>query len=223
MSVRLIGITKSCVEGIPSSQDLLAFCARVSSTANQKNILTGAKLIRSLIRRQEWSPLEMVSMTVEVTTTRDIARQILRHRSFSFQEFSQRYAAVEDPPVFREARNQDLSDRQNSIPVDKPSVQQDWRWAQERVWEYAYKQYTQALRRGMAREVARVLLPEGLTPSRLYMAGTLRSFYHYVELRSTPGTQLEHREIALEIKAIIQEYFPIIIEARNEDSQKTPE
>lgn len=210
MSVRLIAISQPVIEDVANASELLAFCARVSSAANQGNHGTGAKLIASLIRRQEWSPLEMVSLTMEIETTRDIARQILRHRSFSFQEFSQRYAVVADDPVIREARHQHATDRQASIAVDKVSVQQDWRDAQQRVWDLAQHEYKRALDRGMAKEVARSVLPEGLAPSRLYMAGTLRSWLHYVGLRNDPKTQKEHQLIAASAEGILREQFPAL-------------
>jgi thymidylate synthase (FAD) len=206
--VRLIAISRPVIEEVPDSAALLAYCARVSSTANQSNHETGGKLLRSLVRRKEWSPFEMVSLTMEIVTTRDIARQILRHRSFSFQEFSQRYAEAADQPILREARDGHPTDRQMSVEIDKPSAQRDWEDAQQRVWDCAQREYRKALDRGMAKEVARAVLPEGLTPSRLYMAGTLRSWLHYCELRCDLKTQKEHRLIAEACRAIIFEQFP---------------
>jgi thymidylate synthase (FAD) len=208
LSVRLIGITKPVIEEVPDSASLLAYCARVSSTANQLNHATGGKLLRFLINRREWSPLEMISLTFEITTTRDIARQILRHRSFSFQEFSQRYAKVADEAVFREARLQDLKDRQNSIEIDDADLQREWLRDQISVWETAIEAYDDALKRGIAKEVARAVLPEGLTPSKLYMAGTLRSWLHYVDLRCEYKTQKEHRDLADQVRSIIAEQLP---------------
>lgn len=208
MTVRLIGITQPVVEEIPDESGLLSFCTRVSSTANQSNFETGGKLLRSLVKRREWSPFEMVSLTVEILTTRDIARQILRHRSFSFQEFSQRYAKVEDEAVWREARLQDLKDRQNSVEVADSVLQHTWLSMQQGVWRAAIVAYEGALKVGIAKEVARAVLPEGLTPSRLYMAGTLRSWIHYCDLRCDRKTQKEHREIALAIRDILFERFP---------------
>lgn len=208
MQVRVVSVSQPLIDGMTTPSELLAFCARVSATANQSKHSTGARLIRSLITRQEWSPLEMASMTLEITTTRDIARQILRHRSFSFQEFSQRYAVVADPPVFREARDAHATDRQMSVEIDNPSAQQDWLDAQQRVWDFAQKAYHAALNRGMAKEVARSVLPEGLTVSRLYMAGTIRSWYHYCGLRMDPKTQKEHRLIAEECYDRLLEHFP---------------
>lgn len=209
----LIGITQPVVlpegDGAITSEGLLAYCARVSSAANQGNHHTGARLIRSLIRRKEWSPLEMVSMTMEIVTTRDIARQILRHRSFSFQEFSQRYAEVDcDELVAREAREQHPTDRQLSVPSDNVGVKEWWMRVQIATREHVRLQYEAALRMGVAKEVARTILPEGMTPSRLYMAGTLRSWVHYCQLRCEAGTQLEHRQVAGSAWAVIQSQFP---------------
>lgn len=208
MSVRLIGITQPCVDDVGSPAEMLAYCARVSSSANQTNHATGPKLIRSLIRRQEWSPLEMVSLTMEIETTRDIARQILRHRSFSFQEFSQRYAVVESVSAIREARMQHPTDRQASVATDNAVLAAAWTEAQRRVADEAERAYQWAIQAGIAKEQARAVLPEGMTMSRLYVAGTLRSWWHYVELRSAAGTQAEHREIAKAAKAIIVDRFP---------------
>lgn len=208
MSVRLIGITRPVIDEVPDSSSLLAFCARVSSTANQLSHETGGKLLRSLINRKEWSPLEMISLTMEIETTRDIARQILRHRSFSFQEFSQRYAAVVEPPVIREARLQDTKDRQNSLETDDHDLDAEWRRCQVELHRSADSVYRWALSQGIAKEVARAVLPEGMTPSRLYMAGTLRSWVHYLELRCDRKTQKEHRDIALTISSIIRGELP---------------
>lgn len=208
-SVRLVAITQPTIKGVNTPSELLAYCARVSSTSNQFNHETGGKLLRSLIRRKEWSPLEMVSLTVEIVTTRDIARQILRHRSFSFQEFSQRYAEVKDEPVLREARLQDTKDRQNSIEIDNnEALSEWWQTEQRRVAEQTAHAYQRALGRGIAKEVARTLLPEGMTVSRLYMAGTLRSWVHYVQLRADRKTQKEHRLIAEACGGILCEAFP---------------
>lgn len=206
--VRLIAISQPVIEDVPGPAELLAFCARVSSTANQLNHETGGKLLRSLVRRKEWSPLEMISLTMEITTTRDIARQILRHRSFSFQEFSQRYAAVEDGPVYREARLQDHKDRQNSLPVDDAALTEWWQNAQQDAAFTTDILYCEALGRGIAKEVARAVLPEGITSSKLYMAGTLRSWIHYTDLRCDPKTQKEHRLIAEQCRDVICEALP---------------
>jgi thymidylate synthase (FAD) len=210
MTVRLIAVTKPVIDDLETTEQLLAFCARVSSTANQLNHETGPKLIASLIRRKEWSPLEMVHATVEIHTTRDIARQLLRHRSFSFQEFSQRYAAVEDAFVPREARLQDTKDRQHSLPNEDESLERQWRNAQERSAAHSMEVYTWALVNGLAKEVARSVLPEGMTPSKLYMAGSLRSWVHYIGLRCDRKTQKEHRDIAFQIAWALCADFPII-------------
>lgn len=198
-------------EGLYDVQELIAFCARVSNPANQFNTETSEKLIKYLIKHQHWSPLEMVSACIEITTTRDIARQILRHRSFSFQEFSQRYA---DPTqeldfVLREARLQDPKNRQNSIAVDNAAMQVAWRHMQQRVIDAAKEAYTWAVDNGIAKEQARSVLPEGNTVSRLYMNGTLRSWIHYIQLRKGNGTQKEHADIALSCAKVIAEIFPL--------------
>jgi thymidylate synthase (FAD) len=197
--------------GIQDAQELIAYCARVSNPANQLNTDTSEKLIKYLIKHQHWSPLEMVSACIEITTTRDIARQILRHRSFSFQEFSQRYA---DPTkdlsfVLREARLQDTTNRQNSIPVDDQLLQNEWERAQKRVIYAAQREYEWAIANGIAKEQARAVLPEGLIESRLYMNGTLRSWIHFIELRSANGTQKEHQEVAIACARVIAEIFPL--------------
>ena len=192
-------------------QELVAYCARVSNPANQFNSDTSEKLIRYLVRNAHWSPLEMVSACIEITTTRDIARQILRHRSFSFQEFSQRYA---DPVqeldfVLREARLQDSKNRQNSIETDNLALQSWWEERQRRVIEECKNAYEWAIAKGIAKEQARAVLPEGLTVSRLLMNGTLRSWIHYIQLRSANGTQKEHILIAKEIANVITKIFPM--------------
>ena len=198
-------------EGLMDVQELVAFCARVSNPSNQFNTETSEKLIKYLIKHQHWSPLEMVSACLEIETTRDIARQILRHRSFSFQEFSQRYA---DPTkdlsfVLREARLQDTKNRQNSIETDNLALQAWWEERQKRVISEAQNAYEWAIAHGIAKEQARAVLPEGLTVSRLYMNGTLRSWIHFIELRSANGTQKEHQEVARECAKIIAEVFPL--------------
>ena len=192
-------------------QELIAFCARVSNPDNQASKETSDKLLKYLIREKHWSPFEMVSVCLEITTTRDIARQILRHRSFSFQEFSQRYA---DPTkhlksVRREARLQDFKNRQNSIEVEDNSLQQQWMGHQDSVYLAAVKAYTWAIEMGIAKEQARAVLPEGLMESRLYVNGTLRSWIHYIELRQANGTQKEHREIARACADAITKIFPM--------------
>ena len=200
--------------GISDAQELIAYCARVSNPSNQLNTETSAKLIRYLVKHQHWSPLEMVSACCEITTTRDIARQILRHRSFSFQEFSQRYA---DPTqdlsfVTREARLQDTANRQNSIKSSDTELQVWWDAQQKFIIERSRMIYEQAIERGIAKEQARAVLPEGLTVSKLYMNGTLRSWIHYIELRSANGTQLEHQEIAKACAEVIAKVFPMTAE-----------
>lgn len=195
----------------PDLQDLVSYCARVSNPANQLNTETSERLIRYLIKNQHWSPLEMVSACMEITTTRDIARQILRHRSFSFQEFSQRYAdPVKDLNfVHREARMQDPKNRQNSIPTDSKWLQEAWVALQDNVIREAKFAYNWAIQNGIAKEQARAVLPEGLMESRLYMNGTLRSWIHYIELRSAHGTQQEHIEVARACAAAITQIFPM--------------
>ena len=212
MTVKLIAISKPTIEECSSAEELVTYCARVSNPANQNNHGTSAKLIRYLINNAHWSPLEMVHMTMEINTTRDIARQILRHRSFSFQEFSQRYA---DPTaalgfVTREARLQDAKNRQNSIETDDADLESLWQSMQQMAIEDAKRQYTKAINMGIAKEQARALLPEGLTESRIYMAGSLRSWVHYCDLRRANGTQKEHRLIADACWCIVTEQFPML-------------
>ena len=216
MSVRLVSYSQTALYDNLSiendAQDLVAYCARVSNPDNQSNSATSKKLIKYLIKHKHWSPLEMVSACLEIETTRDIARQILRHRSFSFQEFSQRYA---DPTkelefVTREARLQDTKNRQDSIEVDDKFFQIEWEQAQKRVLWAAEREYKWAIKNGIAKEQARAVLPEGLTMSRMYMNGTLRSWVHYIELRSANGTQKEHMEIAKACAVEIAKIFPLI-------------
>ena len=218
MDVRLVSYSQPTMEfadmGIADAQELIAYCARVSNPSNQFNTETSDRLIRYLVRHQHWSPLEMVSACCEITTTRDIARQILRHRSFSFQEFSQRYA---DPVkelnfVLREARLQDDRNRQNSIEVDNDLLKIEWERAQKRVLFAVKDAYEWAIKNGIAKEQARAVLPEGMTESRLYMNGTLRSWVHFIELRSGNGTQKEHREIARACAEVIAAVFPMSAE-----------
>lgn len=192
-------------------QDMVAYCARVSNPANQHNTETNEKLIQYLIKHHHWSPFEMVSICLEINTTRDIARQMLRHRSFSFQEFSQRYAVVQDEFVPKEARLQDATNRQHSIVTDDEVLQQAWNEKQQEVAAHSQEVYTWALNQGIAKEQARAVLPEGMTPSRLYMNGTLRSWIHYIELRTGLDTQLEHRQIALACVEAITPIFPMIV------------
>jgi thymidylate synthase (FAD) len=214
MSVRLISYSKPVPDsGISGGlQDIVAFCARVSNPANQNNTDTNERLIRYLIKNEHWSPLEMVNVCVEIETTRDIARQILRHRSFSFQEFSQRYAVADLGFEVREARLQDTKNRQNSIKTSDAGLQEAWETVQDRVAETAETAYKWALDNGIAKEQARAVLPEGMTRSRMYMNGTLRSWVHYIKLRSGNGTQKEHRDIALACAAVIATIFPMIDE-----------
>ena len=198
-------------EGLLDAQELVAFCARVSNPSNQFNMDTADKLIRYLIKNKHWSPLEMVSACLEVETTRDIARQMLRHRSFSFQEFSQRYA---DPTkdldfVLRDARLQDTKNRQNSIETEDAALKVWWDAKQKFIIDTVKQTYAEAIEKGIAKEQARAILPEGNTVSRLYMNGTLRSWIHFIELRSANGTQKEHQEVALECARVIAEVFPL--------------
>jgi thymidylate synthase (FAD) len=199
-------------QGILNAQELVAYCARVSNPGNQTNTETSEKLIRYLIKHGHWSPLEMVSVCLEIETTRDIARQMLRHRSFSFQEFSQRYAVADVEFENREARLQDTTNRQNSIITKDEGLKQHWELQQRQVQDYARSAYQWALARGIAKEQARAVLPEGMTASRLYMQGTLRSWVHYIELRSGNGTQLEHRHIAQACAGAVSTIFPMIVE-----------
>lgn len=196
-------------------QELIAFCARVSNPSNQMNKETSDKLIKYLIKHKHWSPLEMVSACLEINTTRDIAHQIVRHRSFSFQEFSQRYAdpaEFGDQFVLREARLQDTTNRQNSIDVDDEILHNEWADRQQQVINLAKETYEWAIDNGIAKEQARAVLPEGNTKTRLYMNGTLRSWVHYIELRSANGTQKEHMEIAQACAKVISEIFPLMEE-----------
>lgn len=202
---------------IMSANDFIAYCARVSNPANQNNTQTADKLLAYLVKNKHWSPFEMVSLTMEIETTRDIGRQILRHRSFSFQEFSQRYAAVVDMSEPREARLQDAKNRQNSIETDDAKLQQEWEGWQNSVKNLATEVYDWALKNGVAKEQARAVLPEGLTMSKMYMAGSLRSWIHYCELRMTQGTQKEHREIATECWKLIVKEFPSLKEVLNHE------
>ena len=226
MTVKLISYTRAAdIEGgenIRDIQDLVAFCARVSNPANQNSTETNDKLLRYLIKNQHWSPFEMVNVCLEIVTTRDIARQILRHRSFSFQEFSQRYASVTDAGSglefqIRQARLQDLKNRQNSITIDETDIEKkyialQWERKQKELIGWVEEQYRWALDNGIAKEQARCILPEGLTSSRLYMNGTLRSWIHYIELRSAHGTQLEHQVIAQEAGKIVAGLVPMLLE-----------
>jgi len=211
LKVKIINYSQPADNTADNMTELVAYCARVSNPSNQANKDTAEKLIKYLIKNKHWSPLEMVHLTLEIETTRDIARQILRHRSFSFQEFSQRYA---DPTkdldfVLREARLQDTKNRQNSIETDNLALQAFWEERQKRVIDEAKNAYEWAISNGIAKEQARAVLPEGLTVSRLYMAGTLRSWIHYIQLRSENGTQKEHINIAKACAEVIATVFPL--------------
>lgn len=217
MQVKLVSYSQPTSEfeqmGISDAQELVAFCARVSNPTNQYNTETSEKLINYLIKHSHWSPLEMVSACMEITTTRDIARQILRHRSFSFQEFSQRYA---DPTIeldfeLREARLQDYANRQNSIPSKNKELKEAWNMKQDAIIRLVRDAYNWAIENGIAKECARVILPEGNTVSRMYMSGTIRSWIHFIQLRSSNGTQKEHQDIAKECAEVISKIFPITV------------
>jgi len=221
MKVELISYTKPSEEmfknGIREAQDLIAYCARVSNPANQYNTETAEKLVMYLIKNKHWSPLEMVNVVLEIETTRDIAHQIVRHRSFSFQEFSQRYA---DPTkelhfVLREARLQDEKNRQNSIETNDVALTYGWEMQQKKVIETARAAYDWAIANGIAKEQARAVLPEGNTTTRLYMNGTLRSWVHYIDLRAGNGTQKEHMQVAKSCAKVIAEVFPMITKVVN--------
>lgn len=224
MNVKLVSYSQPTAEfahmGVGDAQELIAYCARVSNPANQLNTETSERLIQYLIRHQHWSPLEMVSACVEIVTTRDIARQILRHRSFSFQEFSQRYAdptaELDEAFVLRQARFQDQKNRQNSVDLDMDNEQQrllayEWERAQKRVLFVVKQEYSWAIKNGIAKEQARAVLPEGLTVSRMYMNGTLRSWIHYIQLRAENGTQREHQDIARACAEVISKIFPMAL------------
>jgi thymidylate synthase (FAD) len=198
----------------PEGEDLIAYMARVSAPENQGNKETAPKLVKYLIKHKHWSPLEMVNVCMEIETTRDIARQILRHRSFSFQEFSQRYAVATDFEL-SEARLQDNKNRQNSLVTDDAEIQNWWNAAQLRVQSDAELMYQSALKMGIAKEQARKLLPEGLTMSKMYMNGTLRSWLHYVDIRCDTATQKEHREVALKCRDELTKLFPNVMEVIN--------
>jgi len=223
MKVRLISnSTPVNVVGVDDAQELIAYCARVSNPGNQNNKETSEKLIKYLIKHKHWSPLEMVNACLEIETTRDIARQILRHRSFSFQEFSQRYADPTKDLSFeaREARLQDPNNRQNSMPLDfdqedERRLNEDFRMKQHVLWQQAEEIYSWAIAKGVAKEQARAVLPEGNTVSRLYMNGTLRSWVHYIDLRRAHGTQKEHQDIARACAIEIAKIFPIMTDITN--------
>ena len=211
-NVRLIGVTQPTMinhetNNFMTAEQLIAYCARVSNPANQDNP-DSERLLKYLVKNKHWSPFEMVHIVMEIQTTRDIGRQILRHRSFSFQEFSQRYAEVQEMSEPREARLQDTKNRQNSIETDNNDLQNSWNLVQNEMLLAAKTYYEWAIKNGIAKELARAVLPEGLTMSRMYMSGSLRSWIHYCELRMANGTQKEHRELATQCWNIITEQFP---------------
>lgn len=213
MRVTLVGLTKpSAYTGCNTAEELVAYCARVSNPKNQANHQTGPKLVRHLLEEGHWSPLEMVNISMEIETTRDIARQILRHRSFSFQEFSQRYAKATNFEL-RDARLQDKKNRQNSIQTDDKTLKEEWQIRQAKLLQAVEEEYNWALSMGIAKEQARAVLPEGMTVSTLYMNGTLRSWVHFCMLRMGNGTQLEHMEVAKQCWEVIRQHFPSVTEA----------
>lgn len=220
MHVKLISYTQPVFdleqEGIKTPIDLVAYCARVSNPANQHNVDTSEKLLKYLIKHKHWSPLEMIDITVEIETTRAIGRQILRHRSFSFQEFSQRYAIADLGFEHHEARLQDAKNRQNSLDTDDEYLKTEWNNRQIQVMNIARANYAWAIEMGIAKEQARDVLPEGMTLSRFYMKGSLRSWIHYIQLRTSEGTQKEHREVAKEAQKIIASVIPNIFDITKE-------
>ena len=216
-SVKLVSCTRPSIDvlkdGISDPQDLIAYCARVSNPENQKKTDTYPKLVKYLIDNKHWSPLEMIDVTMEINTTRDIARQLLRHRSFSFQEFSQRYSdarKLSDSLVYRSARLQDKKNRQNSLPSADEELNAKWTEAQMNVEKVVVSYYNWAIENGIAKEVARAILPEGMTMSKLYMKGSLRSWLHYIDVRTDPSTQYEHRELAIKVSRMINTLFPVV-------------
>lgn len=215
--VRVIGVTTPVVDDIPNSEGIVSFAARVSSPQNQDNFETAARLLKYCLKHQHYSVFETVNILIEIETPRDIARQLLRHRSFTFQEFSQRYAEAQDF-IVRDARMQDLKNRQNSIITDDSDLQSEWEMRQREVITLIQDNYQWALDQGIAKECARVILPEGLTMSKLYVNGTLRSWVHYAKLREKNGTQLEHSDIALKVmtRDTIFKYFPFLEEVWND-------
>lgn len=214
--VRLIAFTQPIeLEGVQTGEELVAYCARVSNPGNQANHETAPRLLNYLINNHHWSPFEMAHAVIEITTTRDIARQILRHRSFSFQEFSQRYAEVDAEPIMRETRLQDTKNRQNSVETFDVELNARWQQLQANVAKLTQQSYQWAIDAGIAKEVARSVLPEGMTPSRLYMAGSVRSWIHYIQLRAGNGTQKEHREIAVMCRLALLHVMPSLEEILN--------
>ncbi len=200
-SVKIVSTTQPLISGVSSVGEFIAYCARVSNPGNQLNNETAPKLLKYLAKNKHWSPFEMAHVTMEIVTTRDIAHQIVRHRSFAFQEFSQRYAAVDVSKFVKsQARLQDNKNRQNSIVTDDEDIINDWLDAQDELLQEVSELYVSFLERGLAKEVARKILPEGLTATTLYMSGSIRSWLHYIDLRAGNGTQLEHQEVALKCK-----------------------
>ena len=216
-TAKIIAITKPLIEGVETAEEFIAYAARVSNPSNQMNTLTAPKLLRYCIDHKHWSVFEQVSVTMQVDTTRDIAHQIVRHRSFAFQEFSQRYANPTEDMGFvtREARLQDAKNRQNSIEVQDFPLQNEWEIKQHNVEVHAKSTYEWAINNGIAKEQARAVLPEGLTKTRLYMSGSLRSFIHYVDVRAEEGTQKEHRQVAISAREEILKHFPSLEEYWN--------
>jgi len=208
--VRIVACTQPEIEDATTAEDLVSYCARVSNPDNQNNYKTADRLLRYMINKKHWSPFEMVNVVVEIQTTRDIGRQILRHRSFSFQEFSQRYAVVDNGSfVTRETRLQDTKNRQNSLPNEDEKLEGEWQSYQEALMQSVYGAYKWAIDSGIAKEQARAILPEGMTMSRMYMSGSLRSWIHYCQVRNDPGvTQAEHVDIAGKIWDLLIERFP---------------
>ena len=211
VSVRIVGVTQPVVDEIPDSEGLISYQARVSNPKNQTNFKTAKGLIKYCMRHQHWSVMEMANVVVEIKAPRDISRQILRHRSANFQELSQRYTAVDDF-VVREARLQDETNRQNSIETDDEELKEWWYEAQEEALSVCQQVYTAALEKGIAKECARVVLPEGNTMSTLYMNATVRTWYHYATLRASPETQKEHRQVAIMVMQELKKYFPNVFE-----------
>jgi len=217
--VKLAGFTRAVEGGSVTNNlvDLVAYYARVSNPTSQISALNNEKLIKYLIKHKHWSPFEMVNICLDIVTTRDISHQIIRHRTFSFQEFSQRYSATEVVNEIRETRLQDTTNRQNSLPNDNEVLDKWWIGQQSDVMDTAYKLYDSALKKGIAKEQARVILPEGLTRTRLYMNGSLRSWIHYIELRTDPATQKEHRIVAHQCAEAIEVIFPMIVNFKWEE------
>lgn len=210
-TARVIAITQPLVEGCPDWEGFIAYVARVSNPANRDRWETSPRLLQYLQREAHWSPFEHVSASVEVTTTRDISRQIIRHRSMYFQEYSGRYSVMQLEPVYREARLQDHEDRQSSLPCDDADLQQWWAEAQRETWLVAADRYREALDRGIAKEQARALLPEGMTPTTIVITGSARSWIHYCALRGANGTQQEHMDVARACLEALQPYWPLVL------------